>query len=48
MSLRDALRAGDKEAVVQRVRHLLGDKAEAHSLQQGYTGATRNLAMLGG
>ncbi len=48
MSLRDPLRAGDRDAVVQRVRYLLGAKAEAHGLQKGHTGATRNLAMLGG
>ncbi|SDJ90130.1 GTP 3',8-cyclase MoaA [Microbulbifer yueqingensis] len=46
--LRREIAAGDAEALAQHIRELIGGKNAGHELQRGLTGATRNLAMLGG
>lgn len=48
LDLREYLRAGDVDAVIQFVRESLGNKAISHELQSGITGITKNLSMLGG
>lgn len=48
LDLRHYLSAGDVEGVKQFVTESLGDKHISHYLQQGSTGATKHLAMLGG
>ena len=46
--VRDFCRRGDVDGLVARLQHLVGEKEGAHHLHDGYTGATRHLAMLGG
>ena len=48
LSLRPQLSSGDVDAVQHRLMDLLGDKHATHYLDEGYTGATQHLAMLGG
>ena len=48
LSLRPQLSSGDVDAVQHRLMDLLGDKYATHYLDEGYTGATQHLAMLGG
>jgi cyclic pyranopterin phosphate synthase len=48
LDLRQAMQTHDPEAVEARLVALLGDKHATHYLDQGYTGATQHLAMLGG
>ena len=48
LDLRDALKTGDVEAVKTFVRENLADKKVSHYLQDGITGITKNLSMLGG
>ncbi|WP_193166140.1 GTP 3',8-cyclase MoaA [Microbulbifer hainanensis] len=48
IDLREAIRSGDHELVAAQVRSALSGKQASHLLESGYTGATRNLAMLGG
>lgn len=48
LSLRPLTQADDIEPLQHKLRALLGDKEASHWLQQGYTGATKHLAMLGG
>ncbi|MBK8973539.1 MAG: GTP 3',8-cyclase MoaA [Hahellaceae bacterium] len=47
-SLRKALSAGETVSVIRQTRLLLESKAAGHTLEQGFTGATSSLAMLGG
>ncbi|WP_334078698.1 GTP 3',8-cyclase MoaA [Microbulbifer sp. M83] len=46
--LRREIAAGDAEALAGHIRELIGGKSAGHELRRGLTGATRNLAMLGG
>jgi len=46
--LRTALQAGNVAATRQLIQSLVQGKLGSHSLQRGFTGATRQLAMLGG
>ena len=48
LDLRHYLSSGDVEGVKQFVTESLGSKHISHYLQQGSTGATQHLAMLGG
>jgi len=48
LDLRRWLKTGDKEGLKAELQRLLVDKDASHWLQQGYTGATKQLAMLGG
>lgn len=48
LSLREELASGDVAQVEQRLINLLGDKHATHYLDEGFTGATKHLAMLGG
>lgn len=48
LDLRDSLQSGDVEAVRAFVTSSLADKKVSHFLQDGITGITRNLSMLGG
>lgn len=48
LELRPLTQNANVEPLQQRLRQLLGDKDASHWLQQGYTGATKHLAMLGG
>lgn len=48
LDLREALQDGDVEAVKAFVTEKLADKKVSHYLQEGITGITRNLSMLGG
>ncbi|MDF2177399.1 GTP 3',8-cyclase MoaA [Aliiglaciecola sp. CAU 1673] len=48
LDLRDLLRDGDVKAIQARLVELLGRKEASHWLDKGYTGATSQLAMLGG
>ncbi|WP_102798825.1 GTP 3',8-cyclase MoaA [Bowmanella denitrificans] len=48
LSLRPWLQTGDIAAVQQRLSELIGLKDASHWLHQGHSGATRQLAMLGG
>ncbi|WP_438863321.1 GTP 3',8-cyclase MoaA [Neptunicella sp.] len=47
-SIRPYLQQGDIQATCDAVQTLMKAKLASHSLQQGFTGATRQLAMLGG
>lgn len=47
-SLRDELRTGNIIGVIRRTRLLLQEKLPSHQLQEGFTGATSTLSMLGG
>ncbi len=46
--IRAPLRDGDIDATCEAIVSLLPSKASSHFLQEGFTGATRQLAMLGG
>ncbi|MDP5208230.1 GTP 3',8-cyclase MoaA [Microbulbifer sp. 2205BS26-8] len=46
--MRETIAAGDSEALAAHIRALIGGKTAGHQLHEGFTGATRNLAMLGG
>ncbi len=48
LSLREPVRLGDVDATAELVKKLILKKSETHFLDQGATGATRHLAMLGG
>lgn len=48
LDIRASLSAGDVEATCQAISNLLLSKTAGHKLQQGFTGAIRQLAMLGG
>lgn len=48
LDLRDVIEDGDVRLVKSRLISLLGDKHATHYLDQGFTGATQHLAMLGG
>jgi cyclic pyranopterin phosphate synthase len=48
LDIRAPLSAGDVDATCQAISNLLYSKTASHQLQQGFTGATRQLAMLGG
>ena len=48
LDLRDTISSGSVTAVQQQLVSLLGDKHATHYLDQGFTGATQHLAMLGG
>lgn len=48
IDLRQVIAAGDHQALAEQVRSAVSGKGAAHQLASGYTGATRNLAMLGG
>lgn len=48
LDLRALIQQGDVAALQQQLMDLLGHKEASHWLDQGYTGATRHLAMLGG
>lgn len=46
--MREIIAAGDSEALAAHIRALIDGKTAGHQLHEGFTGATRNLAMLGG
>ncbi|WP_018984831.1 GTP 3',8-cyclase MoaA [Salinimonas chungwhensis] len=48
LDIRPYLAQGDVQGVKQFITEALSDKSVSHFLQEGKTGATRNLAMLGG
>lgn len=48
LDIRPNLNANDSHALQQQLVGLLADKEATHWLQDGYTGATKHLAMLGG
>lgn len=48
LDIRPFLQTGDQNALQQQLVNLLGDKEATHWLQEGFTGATKHLAMLGG
>lgn len=48
LDLRKEIRSGDVGLLAEKVRALVADKRPSHGLFQGLTGATENLAMLGG
>ncbi len=48
LDLRALIHAGDELALQQKLTELLTNKEATHWLQEGYTGATTHLAMLGG
>ncbi len=48
LSLREEIASGDQQALQHKITHMLNDKEVSHWLQDGFTGATKNLAMLGG
>ncbi|WP_416307273.1 GTP 3',8-cyclase MoaA [Neptunicella sp. SCSIO 80796] len=48
LDLRSLIHAGDQQALQNELINLLGNKEATHWLQDGFTGATKNLAMLGG
>ncbi len=48
LDLRHLLKAGDTDALMQFVHDALNSKHVSHYLQDGMTGATKHLAMLGG
>lgn len=48
LDIRPALQANDDQLLQQQLVSLLGDKEATHWLQDGYTGGTKHLAMLGG
>lgn len=48
LDLRAFLQNQDQQALQNRLVTLLGDKEATHWLQEGFTGATKHLAMLGG
>ncbi|MCC2603881.1 GTP 3',8-cyclase MoaA [Planctobacterium marinum] len=48
LSLREEIASGDQLALQHKISTMLNDKEVSHWLQDGFTGATKNLAMLGG
>lgn len=48
LDLRSFLQSQDQQALQRQLVTLLGDKEATHWLQEGFTGATKHLAMLGG
>ncbi|GAC14556.1 GTP 3',8-cyclase MoaA [Aliiglaciecola lipolytica] len=48
LDIRPLLQDTDTHLLQQQLKHLLGDKEASHWLDQGFTGATKHLAMLGG
>jgi cyclic pyranopterin phosphate synthase len=48
LNLRDYLQTDDVAPLQEQIKHLLGDKKATHFLKEGFTGATKHLAMLGG
>lgn len=48
IDLRDAIAGGDHQALAEQIRAAVCGKNASHQLASGFTGATRNLAMLGG
>ena len=48
LSIRDLLTTDDPEPVISEIHNLLHDKKATHFLHDKLTGATKNLAMLGG
>ena len=48
LDIRPALQSADSSELQTKLIDLLGDKEATHWLQDGFTGATKHLAMLGG
>ncbi|MFT4994085.1 MAG: cyclic pyranopterin phosphate synthase [Paraglaciecola sp.] len=48
LDLRQIIKSGDEQELQQALISMLGNKDATHWLQEGYTGATKHLAMLGG
>ncbi|MBY6190436.1 GTP 3',8-cyclase MoaA [Microbulbifer agarilyticus] len=48
IDLRHAIRDGDASALAESVRTMIGNKEVSHYLQQGNTGGTENLSIIGG
>lgn len=48
LDLRETIHSGDIRRLQHRLVELLGNKEATHWLQEGFTGATKHLAMLGG
>ncbi|WP_133471518.1 GTP 3',8-cyclase MoaA [Paraglaciecola marina] len=48
LDIRPALQSANDEMLQHQLTALLGDKKATHWLQEGYTGATKHLAMIGG
>lgn len=48
LNIRDTLRTGDVQATCEALAAHLSLKTASHELQKGFTGATKQLAMLGG
>ncbi|MFT4939980.1 MAG: cyclic pyranopterin phosphate synthase [Paraglaciecola sp.] len=48
LDLREIIKSGDIPELQKALINLLGDKEATHWLQDGYTGATKHLAMIGG
>lgn len=48
LDLRELIKSGDEDALKQQLINLLTNKEASHWLQDGFTGATTHLAMLGG
>ena len=48
LSLKDYLQTDDVEPLKAAISHMMTDKKQTHFLHEKLTGATKNLAMLGG
>ena len=48
LDLREIIKSGDRLELQRALINLLGDKEATHWVQDGYTGGTKHLAMLGG
>ncbi|MBN8430595.1 GTP 3',8-cyclase MoaA [Microbulbifer salipaludis] len=48
LDLRETIRTGDADALAEKVRALIGNKEVSHYLQNGNTGGTQNLSIIGG
>lgn len=48
LDLREIIRTGNADELAEKVRTLIGNKEVSHYLQQGNTGATQNLSIIGG
>ncbi|WP_255873284.1 GTP 3',8-cyclase MoaA [Microbulbifer elongatus] len=48
LDLRETIRTGDADALAEKVRALISNKEVSHYLQQGNTGGTQNLSIIGG
>jgi cyclic pyranopterin phosphate synthase len=46
--LRPAIASGDPDFLAAELRHCVNGKEKSHHLEQGYSGGTQNLAMIGG